>query len=58
VTAAIAGARAPEQIDGWVSAAKLRLTPDDLEEIAGAIGRTGAGSGPVRPASEGARTGR
>jgi Predicted oxidoreductases (related to aryl-alcohol dehydrogenases) len=58
VTAAIAGARAPEQIDGWISAAKLRLTPDDLEEIAGAIEQTGAGSGPVRPASEGARTGR
>ncbi|HEU4586455.1 MAG TPA: aldo/keto reductase [Gemmatimonadaceae bacterium] len=52
VTAAIAGARRPDQIDGWISAAKLRLTSEDLEEIATAIERTGAGSGPARPASE------
>jgi aryl-alcohol dehydrogenase-like predicted oxidoreductase len=58
VTAAIAGARAPEQIDDWISAAKLRLTPDDLREISGAIERTDAGSGPARPPSEEARTGR
>ncbi len=54
VTAAIAGARSPGQIDGWVSAVKLRLAPEDLEEIAAAIERTGAGSGPALPASEGA----
>ena len=58
VTGAITGARSPIQIDGWVSAATLELTADDLEEIAAAIERTGAGSGPVRPANEGAQTGR
>ncbi len=52
VTAAIAGARSPAQIDGWVSAVALRLTPEDLEEIAAAIERTGAGSGPALPVSE------
>jgi aryl-alcohol dehydrogenase-like predicted oxidoreductase len=56
VTAAIAGARSPGQIDGWVSAVKLRLAPEDLEEIAAAIERTGAGSGPALPVSEGAES--
>jgi len=55
VTGAIAGARRPEQIDGWVSAVKLRLSAADLDEITTAIERSGAGSGPVRPAREGAR---
>jgi aryl-alcohol dehydrogenase-like predicted oxidoreductase len=58
VTGAIAGARTPTQIDGWVSAAKLQLTAEDLEEIAAAIERTGAGSGPVHPVGEGARAAR
>jgi aryl-alcohol dehydrogenase-like predicted oxidoreductase len=49
VTGAIVGARSPEQVDGWVAAATLTLTAEDLEEIAHAIERTGAGSGPVRP---------
>ncbi len=49
VTGAIAGARSPEQIDAWIGAANLTLTRDDLDEIAQAIGRTGAGSGPVHP---------
>ena len=31
VTATIVGARRPEQIDGWIDAAGLRLTRDDLE---------------------------
>jgi len=49
VTGAIVGARSPEQIDGWIGAAYLQLTPADLDEIASAIERTQAGSGPVRP---------
>jgi hypothetical protein len=43
------GARAPEQVDGWIGAASLVLTPEDLDEIAGAVHRTGAGRGPARP---------
>ena len=49
VTGAIVGARNPGQVDGWLPAASLRLTQDDLDEIAAAIERTGAGAGPVRP---------
>jgi aryl-alcohol dehydrogenase-like predicted oxidoreductase len=49
VTAAIVGARDPGQVDGWLAAASLDLTPADLDEIAAAIRRTGAGSGPERP---------
>jgi len=48
-TAAIVGARTPEQVDGWIPAARLALTDADLDEIAEAIRRTGAGSGPERP---------
>jgi len=36
--------------DGWIAAASLRLDPDDLAAISAAIERTGAGSGPSRPA--------
>jgi len=46
VTGAIVGARNPEQVDGWIDAANLELTPADLDKIATAIERTGAGSGP------------
>jgi aryl-alcohol dehydrogenase-like predicted oxidoreductase len=49
VTAAIVGARSPEQVDGWIDAANLTLTPADLDEIARALRQTGAGSGPVAP---------
>lgn len=49
VTAAIVGARSPEQVDGWVGADRVRLGPDDLEAIAAAVAETGAGSGPSRP---------
>ncbi len=49
VTAAIVGARSPEQVDGWIGAANLALTPADLDEIAHAIKRTGAGTGPSTP---------
>jgi aryl-alcohol dehydrogenase-like predicted oxidoreductase len=47
VTGAIVGARSPEQVDGWIDAAALRLTDEDLDEIAGALERTGAGRGPT-----------
>jgi len=50
VTGAIVGARSAEQVDGWIGAAALTLTATDLDEIALAIERTGAGMGPRRPA--------
>jgi aryl-alcohol dehydrogenase-like predicted oxidoreductase len=50
VTAAIVGARSPAQVDGWIQAAGLELTSEDLEEIASAVERTGVGTGPVRAA--------
>ena len=53
VTAAIVGARRPAQVDGWIGAARLELTAADLDEIAAAITRTGAGTGPTRPAASG-----
>jgi aryl-alcohol dehydrogenase-like predicted oxidoreductase len=49
VTGAIVGARRPDQVDGWVAAADLTLTDADLDEIAAAIERTGAGQGLARP---------
>jgi aryl-alcohol dehydrogenase-like predicted oxidoreductase len=49
VTGAIVGARSPDQVDGWIGGATLELTDGDLNEIASAIERTGAGSGPTRP---------
>ncbi len=49
VTGAIVGARSPEQVDGWIDAAGLVLSQDDLDEIARAIERTGAGQGPKHP---------
>jgi aryl-alcohol dehydrogenase-like predicted oxidoreductase len=49
VTGAIVGARSPEQVDGWIGAANLELTPADLEEIMRAIERTLAGTGPSAP---------
>jgi aryl-alcohol dehydrogenase-like predicted oxidoreductase len=49
VTGAIVGARSPQQVDGWIAAATLELTAADLEEIANAIVRTGAGTGPTAP---------
>jgi aryl-alcohol dehydrogenase-like predicted oxidoreductase len=49
VTGAIVGARTPGQVDGWIDAASLELTSVDLEEIAHAIERTGAGTGPTIP---------
>jgi aryl-alcohol dehydrogenase-like predicted oxidoreductase len=54
VTGAIVGARSPEQVDGWVGAGNMELRPADLDEIARAIERTGAGSGPSTPNLEAA----
>jgi len=49
VTGAIVGARKPVQVDGWIDAATLSLTPSEMEAIATSIERNGAGTGPVRP---------
>ncbi|HEX6068312.1 MAG TPA: aldo/keto reductase [Longimicrobiaceae bacterium] len=50
VTGAIVGARTPAQVDGWIPAASVEFSAQDLDEIAAAIGDTGAGEGPRRPA--------
>jgi aryl-alcohol dehydrogenase-like predicted oxidoreductase len=50
VSGAIVGARTPAQIDGWIQAAALQLTEDDLKEISTAITSTAAGAGPSLPA--------
>ena len=49
VTAAIVGARRPEQVEGWLAAATLSYTAEDLELVAAAITSAGAGDGPTRP---------
>jgi aryl-alcohol dehydrogenase-like predicted oxidoreductase len=49
VTGAIVGARTPAQVDGWIGAARVELTAADLEEVAAAVLRSRAGSGPVQP---------
>ncbi len=45
VTAAIVGARSPEQVDGWISAPSLSLTDEDLDRVARAAAATGGGPG-------------
>jgi aryl-alcohol dehydrogenase-like predicted oxidoreductase len=50
VDGAIVGARRPDQLDDWVGAGALELDAGRLDEIAGLLEETGAGSGPVRPA--------
>ena len=49
VTAAIVGARSPEQVDEWVSAGFVSLAAEDIAAVAVAIDGAGAGSGPVQP---------
>jgi aryl-alcohol dehydrogenase-like predicted oxidoreductase len=49
VTGAIVGARKPAQVDGWVDAATLELSPADMGAIATSIEQNGVGSGPTRP---------
>jgi aryl-alcohol dehydrogenase-like predicted oxidoreductase len=51
LTGAIVGARTPRQVDGWIGAASMVLTSEDLDDIAMAIRRTGAGAGPAHPAA-------
>jgi aryl-alcohol dehydrogenase-like predicted oxidoreductase len=48
VTGAIVGARTPEQVDGWIGAASLVLSDQDLDEIRSSIASTNAGAGPVQ----------
>lgn len=50
VTGAIVGGRRAGQVSEWLPAAGLSLTPDDLDDVAEAIERAGAGAGPTRPA--------
>lgn len=50
VTGAIVGARSAEQVDGWIGAATLDLSDEDLENIATAIHGSAAGTGPWSPA--------
>jgi aryl-alcohol dehydrogenase-like predicted oxidoreductase len=49
VDGAIVGARHPAQIDGWIGAAAVRLSQDDLDEIGELLVETGAGAGPTCP---------
>ena len=49
VTGAIVGARSPKQVDGWIGAASITLTQQDLDEVASAIRRTTAGAGSGQP---------
>jgi aryl-alcohol dehydrogenase-like predicted oxidoreductase len=46
VSGAIVGARTPQQVDGWIGAAAIKLTRRDLDEIAAAIRHSSAGTGP------------
>ena len=50
VSGAIVGARRPAQVDGWLAAGSVTLTPVDLAEIAAAVASLGIGTEPVRPA--------
>jgi aryl-alcohol dehydrogenase-like predicted oxidoreductase len=47
VTGAIVGARRADQVEGWLPAASLELSEEDLAELSTAIRSTGAGEGPV-----------
>lgn len=55
VTAAIVGARSPEQVDGWIAAGSLALDDADLQEIQEALLVTSAGTGPMAPSPRGER---
>src|SRR3989441_7042587 len=49
VSGAIVGARFPPHAGGWIDAASLHPTAAGPNDVAAAILRSGAGSGPVRP---------
>jgi aryl-alcohol dehydrogenase-like predicted oxidoreductase len=53
VSAAIVGARSPEQVEGWIGAASVKLSAEDMTDIALAVLETGAGVGPVTPTEAG-----
>jgi aryl-alcohol dehydrogenase-like predicted oxidoreductase len=57
LTGAIVGARTPGQVDGWIQAATLQLTHEDLTEIETAIVGTQAGTGPSHPPKSAASSG-
>lgn len=45
VTAAIVGARSPDQVDGWIGAASLRVDSSTLEQLERCVASSGAGEG-------------
>ena len=47
VTGPIVGARNANQVQGWIDAAGVKLSTQDLDEIAAALRRTKAGTGPL-----------
>jgi len=49
LSGAIVGARSPQQVDGWIQAGTVELSPADLDEIGRALQKTKAGSGPLTP---------
>lgn len=49
VSGAIVGARSAGQVDGWIEGGSIELSAEDLREIAAAIERTRAGTGPRMP---------
>ncbi len=49
VSGAIVGARSADQVDGWLPAAHVRLSEEDLDAVGAALDATRAGSGPTRP---------
>jgi aryl-alcohol dehydrogenase-like predicted oxidoreductase len=57
VSAAIVGARSPEQVDGWIPASGQVLDAEDLDAIAAALESTGAGAGPTQPPAKAASRG-
>jgi aryl-alcohol dehydrogenase-like predicted oxidoreductase len=56
VTAAIVGARRPDQLDQWIGAPNVELSAEDLRDIWDAISETGAGTEelptPPRPSAD------
>jgi len=46
------GLRSRQQVDGWIAAGTRTLEPGDLDEIAAALEKTQAGTGPTQPVRE------
>ena len=49
MTGTMVGARSPTQVDGWIQAAQLQLSKEDIAEIKSAIEASKAGAGPIHP---------